>query len=245
MSNKLFRITLLMLIFCREAVAEGPSMNPPDETRGDAYTEPRENMVHWQLEERGIQNPAVLQAMRKVERHLFVPFQNIPFAYGDFPLEIEYGQTISQPYIVAFMTEALALKPRDRVLEIGTGSGYQAAILAEIVEEVYTIEIIPELAGQADQRLKDLGYTNITVKAGDGYEGWVEAAPFDAILVTAAPPDIPQKLVDQLHPSGGRMILPVGARYQNLLLITKEGDKIQKKNLLPVIFVPMVHGHAQ
>ena len=200
----------------------------------------RDTMVKNQLEQRGIQNSMVLQAMRKVKRHLFVPFYAAHFAYQDSPLPIGHGQTISQPFIVAYMTEALHLKPEDRVLEIGTGSGYQAAILAEIVKEVYTIEIVPELAKEAEKRLQKLGYTNIKVKYGDGYQGWPEHQPFDAIIITAAPDAIPPKLVEQLKNPGGRMIVPVGSAYQELILLEKTERGIEQKRLMPVRFVPMV-----
>ena len=208
-----------------------------DESALDAK---REAMVKSQLEARGIQDPQVLEAMRKVKRHRFTPPLLASFAYRDSPLPIGHRQTISQPYIVAYMTEALQLTSEDRVLEIGTGSGYQAAILAEIVREVYTIEIIPELAEEAAKRLTELGYRNVHVKTGDGYEGWPEYQPFDAIIVTAAPETIPQKLVEQLEGSQGRMILPVGSQGQELLLLMKTKEGITQKKLLPVRFVLMV-----
>lgn len=208
-----------------------------DESALDAK---RDAMVKSQLEARGIQDPQVLEAMRKVKRHRFIPLLLAPFAYRDSPLPIGHRQTISQPYIVAYMTEVLQLTSEDRVLEIGTGSGYQAAILAEIVREVYTIEIIPELAEEAAKRLAELGYRNVHVKTGDGYEGWPEYQPFDAIIVTAAPEIIPQKLVEQLEGSQGRMILPVGSQGQELLLLTKTKEGMTQKKLLPVRFVPMI-----
>ncbi len=199
----------------------------------------RERMVSEQLEKRGIQSKKVLDAMRKVERHRFVPQHSVNYAYGDFPLSIGEGQTISQPYIVAFMTEILSLKPTDRVLEIGTGSGYQAAILAEICNEVYTIEIIEKLGLRADSLLNKLNYNNIFVRIGDGYQGWPEAEPFDAIIVTCSPRKVPQPLQDQLK-EGGRMIIPVGESYtQELVLITKENGKLKQQSRLPVLFVPM------
>ncbi len=199
----------------------------------------REKMVEDQIARRGIKSKPVLEAMRKVERHKFVPRNVIDGAYNDFPLPIGEGQTISQPYIVAFMTEALALKPTDRVLEIGTGSGYQAAILGEIVEEVYTIEIVEVLGQRSDSLLKKLGYQNIFVRIGDGYRGWPEEAPFDAIIVTCSPRKVPQPLQDQLA-EGGRMIIPVGESYtQELVLITKEKGKLKQQSRLPVMFVPM------
>ena len=172
----------------------------------------RERMVDRQIEHRGIENPRVLQALRDVKRHLFVPPEEITEAYEDHPLPIGHGQTISQPYIVALMTESIDPQKTDRVLEIGTGSGYQAAVLSKLVKEVYSIEIVEALGREAQKRLKDLGYDNVTVRVGDGYKGWPEKAPFDAIVVTAAPPEIPQALIDQLA-EGGRMVVPVGTAY--------------------------------
>lgn len=200
----------------------------------------RQEMVKTQLEARGITDAKVLQAMRKVKRHLFVPTQQLISAYNDSPLPIGYGQTISQPYIVAYMTQAARLFPDDRVLEIGTGSGYQAAVLAEIVKEVYTIEILKPLADTARARLEKLGYRNIKVKHGDGYKGWKEYAPYDAIIVTAAPAQVPEELVRQLK-VGGRMVVPIGSFFQELYLITKRESGIKQELLLPVVFVPMIH----
>lgn len=197
-------------------------------------------MVESQIILRGIKDKKVIEAMLKVERHLFVPQDLRDFAYEDRPLPIGEGQTISQPYIVALMTEVLNLKPTDKVLEIGTGSGYQAAILAEIAKEVYTIEIIESLGKRAEKLLKELGYKNIKVKIGDGYLGWEEFSPFDCIIVTCAPDHIPQPLIDQLV-EGGRMVIPVGERfYQELVLIEKREGKIEKKGIIPVLFVPMI-----
>lgn len=207
----------------------------------DFFAEKRKKMVEGQIAARGVKDNRVINAMLKVPRHLFVPDNLRNIAYGDTPLPIGYGQTISQPYIVAFMTEALNLEKEDRVLEIGTGSGYQAAILAEIAKEVYTIEIVPPLAGEAKRRLGRMGYRNITVKCGDGYSGWGEKAPFDGIIVTAAPREIPQRLVEQLK-IGGRMVVPVGVSFQELYLVTKTKDGVREKRLIPVRFVPMVHG---
>lgn len=201
----------------------------------------RENMVNSQIISRGIKDEKVINAMLKVKRHLFVPKEYEKYAYRDQPLPIGYSQTISQPYIVAFMTEAAGLKLSDKVLEVGTGSGYQAAVLAEIVDKVYTIEILGPLARSAKQRLKKLGYKNIYVLCGDGYKGWPEEAPFDVIIVTAAPSEIPEELVKQLK-EGGRMIIPVGSFFQELYRVSKKDGKIEKKGLLPVRFVPMVHG---
>ena len=198
----------------------------------------REKMVETQIKARGVKDPRVLSAMLRVERHLFVPKDLQTSAYSDQPLPIGEGQTISQPYIVALMTELLELKGEQKVLEIGTGSGYQAAILSELAKEVYTIEIIETLATSAKKLLIELGYKNIKVKAGDGYLGWPEAAPFDAIIVTCAPDHIPKPLLEQLK-EGGRLVLPVGSYAQELKKITKRSGKIETTNVIPVIFVPM------
>jgi protein-L-isoaspartate(D-aspartate) O-methyltransferase len=191
---------------------------------------------------RNITNARVLAAMEKVPRQEFVPEQYRNRAYEDRPLSIGYDQTISQPYIVAFMTEQLDPQPTDRVLEIGTGSGYQAAVLAQLVAEVYTIEIIEPLAQRAEADLKRLGYTNIHVRAGDGYQGWPEAAPFDAIIVTCAPEKVPPPLVEQFR-DGGRMIIPIGPLGdQELVLLRKQGEQLEQRVVLPVRFVPMTGG---
>ena len=203
--------------------------------------EERAKMVAWQIEDRDVNDPNVLAAMRIVPRHAFVRPTEQRYAYADSPLPIGLDQTISQPYIVAFMTEALKLDPNSKVLEIGTGSGYQAAVCAEICSKVYTIEIVEELAKTAKKRLKELGYPNVFVKAGDGYFGWPEHAPFDAIIGTAAAGRVPPPLIEQLKP-GGRMILPYGSAwgFQYLVLITKDKDgKLHKSNVMPVRFVPM------
>ncbi|MEN3013219.1 MAG: protein-L-isoaspartate(D-aspartate) O-methyltransferase [Endomicrobiia bacterium] len=205
----------------------------------DEFYQKRLQMVEYQLKARDIVDKKVLDAMMKVERHKFVPKEYQSFAYIDEPLPIGYNQTISQPYIVALMTQLLELKGTEKVLEIGTGSGYQAAILAEIVKEVYTIEIIPQLANRAEKLLKELGYTNIFIKVGDGYLGWPEHAPFDGIIVTCAPDHIPQPLIDQLK-DGGKMVIPVGDIYQELVVVEKQKDKIIKRNVIPVRFVPML-----
>jgi len=203
--------------------------------------EERAKMVIWQIQARDVNDPNVLKAMRTVPRHAFVQASEQHAAYGDYPLPIGFGQTISQPYIVAFMTEALKLDPNDKVLEIGTGSGYQAAVCAEIAREVYTIEIVEGLAKSAAKNLKELGYHNVFVRAGDGYFGWPEKALFDAIIGTAATGRIPPPLLAQLKPSG-RMILPVEGRlgFQYLMLIIKdEKGNLHKENVMPVRFVPM------
>jgi protein-L-isoaspartate(D-aspartate) O-methyltransferase len=207
----------------------------------DHYEQKRREMVARQIEARGISDRRVLDAMEEVPRHLFVPEELRYAAYEDTPLPIGYDQTISQPYIVAYMTEAAGLEPGDVVLEIGTGSGYQAAVLAKIVQEVYTIEIIRPLADSAGRRLEEMGIKNVHVRWGDGYAGWPEAAPFDAIIVTAAPPDIPQTLVEQLK-VGGKMVVPVGAFFQQIYLITRTESGTDKKAMIPVRFVPMVRG---
>lgn len=201
----------------------------------------RERMVKEQLAapDRGITNARVLAVMGRVPRHEFVPEAYRPHAYEDHPLPIGYGQTISQPFIVAFMTEQLNPQPVDKVLEIGTGSGYQAAVLAELVSNVWTIEIVVPLAQRAAADLTRLGYTNVNVKAGDGYLGWPAAAPFDAIIVTCAPDHVPQPLKDQLK-EGGRLIIPVdSAGFQELYLLKKKDGRIQQQAVLPVRFVPM------
>ncbi len=207
------------------------------------FEKQRKKMVQVQIKDRGIKDPAVLKAMEKVRRHFFVPSDLIQFAYDDGPLPIGEGQTISQPYIVALMTELIEPKPDFKVLEIGTGSGYQAAVLAEIVKEVYTIEIIEPLGKKAEERLRKHGYENITVKIGDGYKGWKEHAPYDAIIVTAAPEHIPQPLVDQLKVEG-KLIIPIGEFFQDLILVKKMEKGILKENITGVRFVPMT-GEAE
>lgn len=198
-------------------------------------------MVQQQLMPRGINDQRVLGAMAKVPREEFVPTDSRAASYEDGPLPIGYGQTISQPYIVAFMTEQLRPKPSDRVLEVGTGSGYQAAILAELVSEVYSIEIVEPLAKNAEATLQRLGYKNVHVNVGDGYKGWPEEEPFDAIIVTCAPDKVPQPLVDQLK-DGGRMVIPVGDRFaQELYLLEKKNGQLKQSATLPVRFVPMTN----
>ncbi len=202
------------------------------------FVRARRDMVEIQIRKRGIKDERLLRAMLEVERHKFVPREIQRFAYEDRPLPIEEGQTISQPYIVAIMTELLKLDGDERVLEIGTGSGYQAAILAELAKKVYTIEILEPLARRSKELLSDLGYENITVKLGDGYLGWEEHAPFDAIIVTCAPPHIPQPLIEQLA-EGGRMVIPVGVYRQELKLLEKLDGQIKTSSIIPVRFVPM------
>lgn len=209
----------------------------------DVYKEKRETMVKLHLEARGVKDKAVLKAMQAVKRHQFVPSNLAAYAYDDRPLPIGAGQTISQPYIVAYMTEVLKPTPQMKVLEIGTGSGYQAAVLAEIVDEVYTIEIIKDHGKAAAEKLRNLGYDNVQVKIGNGYLGWEEHAPYDAIIVTAGAEAVPPPLLEQLK-EGGRMVIPLGppASTQILTLFKKKKGKITSKNLMPVVFVPFTGG---
>ncbi len=218
---------LLSSLYCQEA---------------SDHINPRLSMVEDQIIRRGIEDKRVLDVIKVVERHKFVPEKYSESAYNDGPLPIGHGQTISQPFIVAFMTENLKLEPSQKVLEIGTGSGYQAAVLSELCDHVYTIEIVDELANESAKRLKRLGFENVTVRSGDGYNGWPEEAPFDRIMVTAAPEEIPQQLIVQLA-EGGIMVIPVGKQYeiQYLWVLTKEvGGIIKKEKILPVRFVPMI-----
>lgn len=203
----------------------------------------RDIMVDYQIVARGVKDHRVIQAMRQVPRHRFVDPAHAEEAYEDHPIPIGYGQTISQPYIVAFMTEALRLRGHEKVLEIGTGSGYQAAVLGLLARQVFSIEIVKPLAEQAARVLRELGYVNVVVRAGNGYAGWPEESPFDAIILTAAPEHIPQTLVEQLT-VGGRMILPVGKFQQELLLIRRTQSGFEQSTLLPVAFVPMT-GEAE
>ncbi len=215
-----------------------PEPSTPIDATPNRFTAERDAMVTNQIEARGVSDPRVLAAMRKVPRHEFVPPVARNLAYIDRPLPIEDSQTISQPYIVALMTELARVTPTSKVLEVGTGSGYQAAVLAELVGEVYSIEIIGALAASARDQLSALGYDNVHVRHGDGYKGWPEHAPFDAILVTAAPPHVPEALRQQLA-VGGRLVIPVGERTQELLVIERTGTGFTERSVLPVRFVPM------
>ncbi len=229
---------LILAALAASACGQKPSASPD-------FVAQRQQMVRLQLMPRGISEQRVLDAMAKVPREEFIPSESRAASYEDGPLPIGYGQTISQPYIVAFMTEQLRPKPSDRVLEVGTGSGYQAAILAELVSEVYSIEIVEPLAKNAEATLQRLGYKNVHVKFGDGYKGWPETAPFDAIIVTCAPDKVPQPLVDQLK-DGGRMVIPVGDRLaQQLYLLEKKNGQLKQSATLPVRFVPMQGGPQQ
>ncbi|HEV7668871.1 MAG TPA: protein-L-isoaspartate(D-aspartate) O-methyltransferase [Thermoanaerobaculia bacterium] len=215
-------------------------MSPPE----DPSRAERERMVDRQIAARGVRDPRVLAAMREVPRHRFVPEPLRASAYEDGPLPIGEGQTISQPYVVAAMCEHLALKASDRVLEIGTGSGYHAAVLSRLASQIFSIEIVPPLAERARHTLSDLGYDNVKVRTGDGYRGWPEEAPFDAVILTAAPPEIPEPLVAQLKP-GGRMVLPVGVGDdQQLVVLKKTAQGLEKSVAFPVRFVPMT-GEAE
>ncbi|MEN6426202.1 MAG: protein-L-isoaspartate(D-aspartate) O-methyltransferase [Phycisphaerales bacterium] len=229
------------------AGGEEPPLADADAARHPAFAErvsEREQMVAVQIQARGVRDPNVLRAMRSVPRHAFVPESLRGLAYADHPLDIGHDQTISQPYVVAFMTEALALDPNSMVLEIGTGSGYQAAVCAEIAREVYSVEILEPLAKSAIEALTKLGYGNVHVRVGDGFYGWPDKGPFDAIIGTAAAQEVPSPLIEQLKP-GGRMILPVEGEhgFQHLILLTKdEGGQLHRKAVMPVRFVPMTGG---
>jgi protein-L-isoaspartate(D-aspartate) O-methyltransferase len=241
-----------------KAAGQGPEPTPPapvfggdmDEAPGEAtavatdwIAAARDRMLKEQLIARGIRDERVLAAMAKVPREQFIPVSGRELAYADHPVPIGHGQTISQPYIVALMTELAALDAKSRVLEIGTGSGYQAAVLGEVAAEVYSVEILAPLAERATATLAALGYANVKVRSGDGYRGWPEAAPFDAILVTAAPPSIPDPLKQQLA-VGGRLVIPVGDRSQELRVLTRTSSGFDERTVLPVRFVPMT-GEAQ
>lgn len=241
MAFKFLFIFLFLWGLCMRSEQE-ISKDAPAST--DRLEEFRRQMVEQQIKARGVSDPRVLDALLKVPRHLFVPENQVEYAYEDTPLPIGYAQTISQPYIVAYMTEMLGLKSDDKVLEIGTGSGYQAAILAELCRDVYTIEVLAPLYERATHLLEEMGYKNIYTKVGDGFQGWPEAAPFDAIMVTAAPENIPPPLLEQLN-IGGRLIIPVGDAIQQLVLVTKKDHQtFHRKSLIPVRFVPMT-GEAE
>jgi protein-L-isoaspartate(D-aspartate) O-methyltransferase len=232
-----FVIPIIFLIFIITCYGSGKEEEKEEMTTD--FSELREKMVERQLINRGIDDELVLDAMREVPREEFVLNSDREYAYSDGPLAIGYGQTISQPYIVALMTQLLELEESDRVLEIGTGSGYQAAVLAEIVDEVYTIEIIEELSERAQEILKELDYDNIHYKVGDGFIGWEENAPFDGIIVTCAPDEIPQPLIDQLA-DDGRMVIPVGEYLpQDLEVVEKKDGEVSIKSITSVSFVPM------
>lgn len=246
--KRLISILLCTLPFVQgctiEETGEPPEMNQTNQTSDDANWEARRaSMVDGQLRTRDITDPRVLRVMGKVPRHLFVPENIRRHAYLDGPLPIGHDQTISQPYIVAYMTQALDPRKTDKVLEIGTGSGYQAAVLAELVADVYTIEIVEPLAQSAKELLGKLGYDNVHVRAGDGYAGWPEAAPFDAIIVTCAPDHIPQPLIDQVA-VGGRLVIPVGDFHQEIVIVTKTEKGVMQRETIAVRFVPMT-GEAQ
>jgi protein-L-isoaspartate(D-aspartate) O-methyltransferase len=243
-------LLLAVLSTCVLSCALQPSASPLPTTVAPASASPdklknqREHMVTFDIEDRGVLDTAVLRAMRTVPRHEFVLPDYSSQAYDDHPLPIGYGQTISQPYIVAAMTELLRIKPGDRVLEVGTGSGYQAAVLAELTDEVYSVEIIAELHARASEALKRLGYGKVQLKHADGYYGWEEHAPYDAIIVTAAPDHIPQPLISQLK-EGGRLVIPVGppGSYQTLWLLEKKGGKTTSREVMGVVFVPLTGSH--
>jgi protein-L-isoaspartate(D-aspartate) O-methyltransferase len=226
---------MLLLLLCVACAAPG--------AQGD-MRERRLTMIDEQIKARGVTDPRVLEAMAAVPRERFVPAAQVPHAYADSPLPIGGGQTISQPFIVAYMSEVLDIAPDHKVLEIGTGSGYQAAVLGELAREVYTIEIVPELARRATETLRELGYTNVHVKEGDGYAGWPDEAPFDRIMLTAAPEQIPQPLLDQLAP-GGTLVAPVGAQFttQWITIVEKTDTGLVERRTIPVQFVPFTRGN--
>lgn len=240
--KRLFKYYILFFVLCLMIFCH--FLNSACDTSDDSLTAKRQYMVEKQIKARGIKDKRVLSAMLKVERHLFVPENYRSQAYDDHPLPIGEGQTISQPYIVALMTELLQLKGHEKVLEIGTGSGYQAAILAELCQEVHTIEIVKALAESSKKILKKLKYNNVYVYHGDGYLGKKEYAPFDGIIVTCAPPYVPQPLKDQLK-EGGRMVIPVGEYNQELMVLMKVNGKIVEESVIPVRFVPMTGDNIQ
>lgn len=236
-----FKIIIMIILLGSNSFAQSQQLQSQSSFMSKQWSDKANSMVKYQIEKRGIKNTDILQVMRNTPRHLFVPPALSTMAYDDYPLPIGEEQTISQPYIVALMTDLLKLKGDEKILEIGTGSGYQAAVLSQLVDTVYTIEIVETLANNAKKRLANLNYKNVVVKYGDGYKGWPSAAPFDAIIVTAAPEKVPQTLIDQLK-IGGHIVIPVGNKWQELQLITKiNKNKIKKKTVIPVRFVPMVH----
>ena len=239
-TSRLLRVAPLAPGAPRPTVSPFESKAP---TTRDEFAASREAMVRDQIAARGVSQPKVLEAMRVVPRHLFVPVEDRGAAYADYPLAIGEGQTISQPYVVALMTELLELRGGEKILEIGTGSGYHAAVMSRIADDIYSVEIIPELARRAARTLEGIGYDNVHVRQGDGYQGWPEHAPFDAIVLTAAPEQIPPPLLDQLK-VGGRMVAPVGGFFQELKLIVKHHDGIETRSVEAVRFVPMT-GKAQ
>jgi len=234
---------LLSLLLASVAACQPPrpatDTRSPRDSAQDPYAPQRARMVEDQLRARGIRDRAVLAAMGRVPRHRFVPEQVRHLAYADGALPIGFDQTISQPYIVAYMTEAAEIGPRERVLEIGTGSGYQAAVLAELARDVYSVEIVPQLAARAESTFRALGYRNVHTRTGDGYAGWKEHAPYHAILVTAAPDHVPPALVEQLA-VGGRMVIPVGTGQQEMRVIRKTNAGVVEETTIPVMFVPLV-----
>ncbi len=232
-----------ILVAASASVAADALVSQNSLRSADGFAPARAAMVRDQIERQGVTDARVLDAMRSVPRHRFVPAALQHLAYADRPLPIGHRQTISQPYIVAYMTEALGVAGTHQVLEVGTGSGYQAAVLAQLARTVYTIEIVPELARRAAATLKDLGYTNVRVREGDGYAGWPEYAPFDRIMVTAAPEQIPQPLVDQLR-AGGRMVIPVGGAEQWMTIVEKTPAGVVQRRTIPVRFVPFTRGRG-
>jgi len=229
----------LLLLNC-SGTGQKAEMSVNQQIQEPEWQEKAARMVETQIRARGVSDPGVIRAMKETPRHRFVPEHLREHAYKDHPLPIGSGQTISQPYIVALMTEYLELKGKEKVLEIGTGSGYQAAILSQLVDSCWSIEVVEELARESSALLQSLGYSNVYVKWGDGYRGWPEHAPFDRIIITAAPETIPEELVEQLA-EGGRMVVPVGSHFQDLILITKTSRGIRKRSIIPVRFVPMIH----
>ena len=241
MSKTFLYLLLIQLILMNcSGIGRKAEMSVNQVIQESWWLEKASRMVETQIAARGVKNPDVIRVMKNTPRHLFIPEHLRESAYNDSPLPIGSGQTISQPYVVALMTEYLGLSGKEKVLEIGTGSGYQAAVLSQLVDTCYSIEVVEELARESSELLETLNYSNVIVKWGDGYKGWPKHAPFDRIIITAAPPTIPEKLVEQLA-VGGRMILPVGRHSQDLILITKTSRGISKKSIIPVRFVPMIH----